>query len=192
MQNNLYTPCLHVDLAFQIQSIALLSGPFFPHKQALQTHLSEVHEVLEAGVEVRLLPQGTYVLKVRVIDVCIHPEKPLENAVNDVFELEREWFSIMLGKEPWVINLITHDEITVNTGSNHFVSERQMSQKSVTGVIFRAGRGCHLCFNPITQGIDVLRCCQAHRLLDLHSVCPEVLILYGEHRSLHTIAASQG
>lgn len=112
MQNSLYTPCLHVDLAFQIQSIALLSGPFVPHKQALQTHLSEVHEVLEAGVEVRLLAQAAHVLEVRVVDVRVHSEQALEDDLDHVHEVRREVHAVLLREDRRVVQL-RHDDFAL-------------------------------------------------------------------------------
>ena len=39
-----------------------------------ETHTYEIDEVLEAGVEVRLLLEVHHVLEVRVVDVCIDSE----------------------------------------------------------------------------------------------------------------------
>ena len=54
------------------------------------THLGEVHEVLEAGVEVRLLAQAADLVEVGVVHVREHAEHALENGPHDVPEVPRE------------------------------------------------------------------------------------------------------
>lgn len=73
--------------------------------QEHSAHLREVHEMLEARIEVCFLPQGTNVLEVGVVDVSIDPEQPLEYAVNDVFEVGWKRLAVVLGKEARIIHL---------------------------------------------------------------------------------------
>ena len=40
--------------------------------------LDEVDEMFEGGVEVSLLAQLHHLLEVLVVDVCVHPEQPLQ------------------------------------------------------------------------------------------------------------------
>ena len=48
-----------------------------------EAHLCEVHEVLEAGVEVGLLIQRAHMLEMGVVDVGIHTEEALEYGADD-------------------------------------------------------------------------------------------------------------
>ena len=70
-----------------------------------RAHLSEVHEVFEAGVQMRLLVQAANGLEVRVVHVRIHPEHALEDGAYDVYEVIRKWCTKALGKHPGIINL---------------------------------------------------------------------------------------
>ena len=54
-------------------------------------YLCEVHEVLEAGVEVGLLAQIAHVAKVGVVDVRIDTEETLEDGADHVLKIAREW-----------------------------------------------------------------------------------------------------
>ena len=70
-------------------------------------HLSEVHKVLEAGVEVGLLLQRADVLEVGVVDVRVHPEQALEDGADDVLEGRREGLPIVLREDAGVVHLHT-------------------------------------------------------------------------------------
>jgi hypothetical protein len=73
----------------------------------LSTYLDEDDEVLEAGVEVCLLPQAADLLEVAVVDVCIHPEHALEDGAHHVHEVGREGLPELAWKHRGVINLLS-------------------------------------------------------------------------------------
>ena len=68
-------------------------------------YLSEVHEVLEACVQMRLLTQAAYAPKMGVIDVSIYPEEALEHCAHHVYKIWRERDTILLGEDPGVVHL---------------------------------------------------------------------------------------
>jgi hypothetical protein len=53
--------------------------------------MGEENEVFEASIEVGFLFQTHDLLKVRVVDVCIHSEQALEYCLDHVSEINREW-----------------------------------------------------------------------------------------------------
>lgn len=50
----------------------------------------EIIEVLEARIQVRLFAQAHDFVKVRVVNVCVHSEEPLEDLLDDIAEVLRE------------------------------------------------------------------------------------------------------
>ena len=75
---------------------------------AERADLSEVHEVLEAGVEMRFLPQPTDAPEMCVVNVCVHPEKAFEHRPHHIHEVARERYPILLRKDTRVIHLHMH------------------------------------------------------------------------------------
>ena len=67
--------------------------------------LYEIHKMSEACVQMCLFLQGTDVLEVRVVDVSIDSEKPLEDCSYCVDEVRRKWLSERLWKNPPVVYL---------------------------------------------------------------------------------------
>ncbi len=52
---------------------------------------NEEHEVLEACVEMVLRSQTHYMLEMRVVDVSVDAEQPLEYHFDNAHEVLREW-----------------------------------------------------------------------------------------------------
>ena len=78
--------------------------------------VDEVDEMLEARVEVSLRREKHDVLKVRVVDVCIHSEETLENDCDDVEEIFREGDTEGTGEDLLIIELVLnpgHQEVDV-------------------------------------------------------------------------------
>jgi hypothetical protein len=68
-------------------------------------YLREVHEVLEAGVEMSLLPQGAHVLEVRVVHVRVHAEQPLEDGAHHLLEVVWEGSPVLLREDLGIVQL---------------------------------------------------------------------------------------
>jgi hypothetical protein len=64
--------------------------------------MGEENEVFEASVEVGLLFQTHDLLKVGVVDVCIHSEQPLEYCPHHIPEIKWEWSTC---NETQIINI---------------------------------------------------------------------------------------
>lgn len=92
------------------------------------THLDEDDEVLEAGVEVRLLTQATDLLEVAVVDVRIHPEQPLEHGAHHVHEVGREGLPKLAREHRGVVDLHTAAAATVGTRAERMASAEQFDQ----------------------------------------------------------------
>lgn len=73
----------------------------------LSVYLCEVHEMLEAGVEVGFFTEGTDAPEVGVVDVSIHPEKPLEDRLHNMQEIWWKRVLVSLWEEAWIVNLHT-------------------------------------------------------------------------------------
>ena len=56
----------------------------------------EVHEMLEASIQVGLLLQGTHTPEVGVVDVGVHPKEPLEDGLNYLNEVWWKGFAVLL------------------------------------------------------------------------------------------------
>ena len=84
----------------QIQSPkrSIKGGPRIPD-------LCEVHEMLEAGVEVRLSAQAANLLEVRVVDVCVHSEEPFEYGPHHIHEVSRKMGAVLLREDRQVVHL---------------------------------------------------------------------------------------
>lgn len=93
----------------------------------VEPHLCKVHEMFEACVQMCLLSQRAHMLEVRVVYVGIDAEQTLENAVNDILELGRKRFPIMLGEEVWIVNL---GHIAVNQKLKSWPSQAKMLMTS--------------------------------------------------------------
>ncbi len=65
-------------------------------------YMGEENEVFEASVEVGLLFQTHDLLKVGVVDVCIHSEQPLEYCPHHIPEINWEWSTC---NETQIINI---------------------------------------------------------------------------------------
>ena len=74
-------------------------------RAAVKIHLCEVHEVLEAGVQVGLLLERADVLEVGVVYVGIHPEEALEDCADDLLEAGREGLPIVLREDAGIVHL---------------------------------------------------------------------------------------
>lgn len=94
--------CSRVDSEKFMSAQLTLKTPAADSKQA---HLGKGHEVLEAGVEVRLLAQAAHVLEVRVVDVRVHPEQALEDDLDHVHEVRREVHAVLLREDRRVVQL---------------------------------------------------------------------------------------
>lgn len=68
-------------------------------------YLGEVHEMLEACIEVRLLPQTAYTPEVGMVNVRIHSEEPLEHGSHHIGEVWWKGDTILLWENPSVIHL---------------------------------------------------------------------------------------
>ena len=68
-------------------------------------YLSEVHKMLEAGVEMGFFAEGTDAPEVGMVDMSIHSEQPFKNCLDDLQEVLRERVIVALWKEAWIINL---------------------------------------------------------------------------------------
>ena len=61
--------------------------------------------MLEAGVQVGLLAQGTDAAEVRVVDVRVHPEEAFEDGLHHRREIGREGLPVPLREQPLVVYL---------------------------------------------------------------------------------------
>ena len=68
-------------------------------------YLGEVHEVLEACVQMRLLPKTANTPEVGMVNVCIHPKEPLEHGAHHICEVWWEGNTILLWENSGVIHL---------------------------------------------------------------------------------------
>ena len=68
-------------------------------------HLSEVHEVLEAGVEVSLLGQAADLVEVGVVHVGKDTEDPLEDGADNISEVGWKGLPKALRKDSGIIQL---------------------------------------------------------------------------------------
>ena len=80
----------HGFLAYIRDVWRLLQVPYLRH------HLCEIHEMLEACVEMSLLPKAAYAPEVGVVDVRIHSEEPLEHGAHNIHEVWRESHAVLL------------------------------------------------------------------------------------------------
>ena len=72
-----------------------------------KAHLCEVHEMLEARVQVGFFPQAANASEMCVVDVCIHSEQALEHGAHHIHKVWREGNAILLREDPGVIHLQT-------------------------------------------------------------------------------------
>lgn len=70
-----------------------------------QAHLSEVHKMLEAGIQVGFLAQAANASEMCVVNVCVHSEEALEHGAHYVHEVWREGDAILLREDPGIIHL---------------------------------------------------------------------------------------
>ena len=70
--------------------------------------------MLETSVQVSLLPKAAYAPEMRVIDVGIHPEKPLEHGSHHLHEVLRERNAILLWENPRIIHLQVTQALVVH------------------------------------------------------------------------------
>jgi len=70
-----------------------------------EAYLSEVHEVPEARVQVRLFAETADALEVRVVDVRVDAEQALENDPYHLHEVCRELRAVHLRKDGRIIQL---------------------------------------------------------------------------------------
>lgn len=68
-------------------------------------YLGEIHEVLEACIEMRLLPQTAYTPEVGMVNVRIHSEEPLEHGSHHVGEVWWKGNAILLWENSSIIHL---------------------------------------------------------------------------------------
>jgi hypothetical protein len=61
--------------------------------------------MLEAGVEVGLLPEGAHMLEVRVVHVGVHAEEALEDCAHHLLEVGGKGYSVLLREQRWIIQL---------------------------------------------------------------------------------------
>ena len=74
-------------------------------ERARAARLREVHKVLEAGVEVRLLAQRAHVAEVAVVHVRVHAEQALEDRAHHRPEVRREGLAVLLREHARVVQL---------------------------------------------------------------------------------------
>ena len=84
--------------------------------RCIKTHLSEVHKMPEAGVQVRLLAKSAYALEVGVIDVRIHAEQALEDHSYHLHEIRRELGAVHLRENSRIVQLQQNMDV-VSAGS---------------------------------------------------------------------------
>jgi len=68
--------------------------------------LDEVHEMLEGGVEMCLLPETHDLLKVLVVDVSVHPKQPLQDGLGDRQEVLGKRHADLARKQGLIIQLV--------------------------------------------------------------------------------------
>jgi len=67
----------------------ILQGSHFSPVNKLEL-LYEIIEVLEAGVKMSLLSQRYNLVEMRIVDVCVDSEEPLEDVFHNLLEVPRE------------------------------------------------------------------------------------------------------
>jgi len=72
-----------------------------------RAHLCEVHEMLEACVQVSFFPEAANASEMCVVDVSIHSKEALEHGTHHIHEVWGEGNAILLREDPRVIHLQT-------------------------------------------------------------------------------------
>ena len=72
-----------------------------------RAHLCEVHEMLEARVQVGFFPEAADASEMCVVDVCINSEQALEHGADHIHKVWRKGNAILLREDPRVIHLQT-------------------------------------------------------------------------------------
>lgn len=72
-----------------------------------RAHLCEVHEMLEAGIQMGFFPEAADASEMCVVDVCIHSKQALEHGAHHIHKVWGEGNAILLREDPRVIHLQT-------------------------------------------------------------------------------------
>lgn len=127
----------------------------------------EVDEVLEARVKVRLRPQDLDLVQVRVVDVRVHAEKPLEDRLYGLQKVSGE-------------RLAAHREHLRRREDVGSAGRNAQSAKyeCILGVVLWSRLFVvQLALHPLHQVEHIVWRAALYGLLDLHPVRPSVLVL---------------
>lgn len=142
-------------------------------------HLSEVHEVLKAGVEVGLLLQRADVLEVGVVDVRIHPEEALEDGADDVLEGRREGLPVVLRENAGVVHLHTAICTLKHSMSSHCMMSHKAGRKGSSDLC-RDMVGSYICMQRLGLGVLLSR---AQAIAERLAETPMVVLARMLHRA---------